>query len=121
MRLSRNRPGGWQDGVPTGATPRRGSTGMPTPEESASRSGLWRGLLTSGVGVAHFVEPQRFEKVNIALGFERHTRKHVYINGAIETAIGLSMMHPRTSRFTPILGIGYIGYLAANSIRSHLA
>ena len=79
---------------------------------------LWRGLLTSSIGLAHFAMPQRFEPLNVALGFARHTRRHVYINGAIETAIGLTMIHPAARRITPIAAVGYTGYLAANFLRA---
>jgi uncharacterized membrane protein len=82
------------------------------------RAHLWRGLLTSSIGLAHFAMPQRFEPLNVTLGFARNTRKHVYINGTIETAIGFTMIHPATRRITPVAALGYTGYLAANFVRA---
>ncbi|CAM2868362.1 hypothetical protein BST27_26320 [Mycobacterium intermedium] len=82
-----------------------------------ARTGLVYGLLTSGIGLAHFAAPALFEPVNRTLGFKNHTRRHVYINGAIATLIGLSMMHPRTRTLTPAAGTGYSAYLLANYMR----
>lgn len=83
--------------------------------EARRRGGLpqstVRGMLISGIGLAHFIRPQQFEPVNVALGFDRDTRKYVYVNGAIETAIGLSVLHARTRRLTPVAAAGYITYL----------
>ncbi|SOJ53965.1 hypothetical protein MSIMFB_01464 [Mycobacterium simulans] len=85
------------------------------------RARLWRGLVTSSIGLAHFAMPQRFEPLNVTLGFAGNTRRHVYINGAIETAIGLTMIHPATRRLTLVAGLGYTGYLAANFLRAKRA
>lgn len=91
---------------------------MTARQRGAPRVGLCRGLLTSSIGIAHLVRPEVFEPMNVTLGFTENTRMHVYINGAIETSIGLSMMLPGTRRLTPIAGIGYITYLVAHVVRS---
>ncbi len=66
------------------------------------------GLALAGAGLAHFTSPGLFEPVTKS-AFPRNTRQHVYINGSIETALGLSF----ASRQTRTLGaVGLIGYLA---------
>lgn len=71
----------------------------------------------TAVGLAHFAFPRAFEPLNRKLGFTEHTRRHVYVNGAVETAIGLTMLSPRTRTLNAALSVGYPSYLIANAIR----
>ncbi|ORW16424.1 hypothetical protein AWC18_18790 [Mycolicibacter nonchromogenicus] len=62
------------------------------------------------VGVAHFVVPSRFDSFN-RLGFPDRARTFTYINGGIETMLGILAMIPRTRRHARVLGLCYITYL----------
>lgn len=85
--------------------------------ESSHRS-AYVGFAVAAGGLAHFVWPRRFEPVNTVLGFTQHTRLHVYLNGAIETALGLTLISPRTRKLNIALSIGYPVYLAINAFRA---
>ena len=50
--------------------------------------------------------------------FPRDTRTHVYIDGGIETAIGLGLISRKTRRMAIIGLIGYGAYLAGNVARN---
>ncbi len=75
------------------------------------------GLVLAGTGLAHFVSPGAFESVT-ASAFPRNTRQHVYIDGGIETALGLAVMVPQTRKLALIGGIGYLVYLGSNAARN---
>jgi uncharacterized membrane protein len=82
-----------------------------------SRAAAFAGLALAGSGVSHFTSPQLFEPITKS-AFPRDTRKHVYTNGGIETALGLGVSS-RTTRPLAIVGlIGYIAYLAGNALRN---
>ncbi len=75
------------------------------------------GLAVAGVGVAHFVKPEAFEDIT-GQAFPRDTRTHVYIDGGIETAIGLGLSSPKTRKLAVVGLIGYGAYLAGNVVRN---
>ena len=50
--------------------------------------------------------------------FPRDTRKHVYIDGGIETVIGLGLTTRKTRPLAIIGLIGYGAYLAGNVVRN---
>jgi len=82
-----------------------------------SRAVRFAGLGIAGVGLSHFVRPQLFESITVS-AFPRNTRQHIYINGGIETAIGLGLAAPKT-RWLAVLGtVGYGAYLAGNVARN---
>ena len=68
-----------------------------------SRAAALAGLAIAGAGVSHFASPALFEGVTKS-AFPRDTRKHVYINGGIETAIGLGFS-ARKTRQLAIVGL----------------
>ena len=76
------------------------------------------GLL--GMGLAHFAAPQPFEQLT-ATAFPTDTRRHVYINGAVETALGLGLLVPSTRKLASLASVGYVGYLGANAVKSQTA
>ena len=47
------------------------------------------GAALAATGLSHFVKPQIYDKMT-AVAFPNNTRRHVYIDGAIETAIGVA-------------------------------
>jgi uncharacterized membrane protein len=75
------------------------------------------GLAVAGVGVAHFTHPQLFDDVT-KQAFPRDTRRHVYIDGAAETALGLGLSARKTRRLAIFGLIGYGAYLAGNVVRN---
>jgi uncharacterized membrane protein len=75
------------------------------------------GLAMAGVGLAHFTSPQLFESITKA-AFPQRTTQHIYINGGIETAIGLGLSARRTRPLAVVGSIGYLAYLAGNAIRN---
>ncbi len=75
------------------------------------------GLGLAGVGLSHFVKPQLFDSITVS-AFPRDTRQHIYINGGIETAIGLGLAAPKTRKLAVLGAVGYLVYLAGNVARN---
>ncbi|MGZ6779078.1 MAG: hypothetical protein ACXVGO_08805 [Mycobacterium sp.] len=90
---------------------------MPTQESGGSRIATLAGLAVAGVGVAHFVKPEAFEDITVR-AFPRDTRKHLFINGGLETAIGLGLSSRKTRKLAVVGLIGYGAYLAGNVARN---
>jgi len=82
-----------------------------------SRGERHRALATTAIGLSHFLWPGVFDPIN-ALGFPDHPRRFTYINGAIETAIGVLMARSETRRLSRVVGTCYVTYLAGNVIRT---
>lgn len=74
----------------------------------------------AAVGLAHFARPTSFEPINRRLGFTTNTRRHVYVNGAIETAIGLLAAPERTRPMSATLGAAYGLYLTSSALHARL-
>src|SRR5690242_7563447 len=68
------------------------------------------GLSVSMIGLAHFVAPRYFDPIN-RLGFPNHARTFTYVNGALETLIGLLMAGPGTRRQSTVVSTCYVVYL----------
>ncbi|WP_102417355.1 hypothetical protein [Mycobacterium sp. 4858] len=77
------------------------------------------GLLSSSIGVAHFLVPRIFDPIN-RLGFPNHARTFTYVNGAIETALGVVLLRTHTRRPTAVLSTCYLTYLTINILRTQL-
>ena len=75
------------------------------------------GLALAAAGVAHFVKPEAFEGIT-ASAFPDNTRRHTYINGGIETALGVGLITPRTRRLAAAGAAAYVGYLVLNAVRA---
>ena len=82
-----------------------------------SRAAAVAGLVLAGAGLAHFVAPQLFEGLTKP-AFPNDTRQHVYIDGGIETAVGLGLAARPTRKLAVIGLVGYLVYLAGNVIRN---
>jgi uncharacterized membrane protein len=82
-----------------------------------SRFVQFGGLALAATGLAHFASPGVFESVTAA-AFPRNTRQHVYIDGGLETAIGLALIVPKTRKLALIGGIGYLVYVGSNAARN---
>jgi uncharacterized membrane protein len=82
-----------------------------------SRAAKLVGLGIAGVGLAHFTSPQLFDSIT-RQAFPRNSRQHLYINGGIETALGLGLSARKTRPLAVVGTIGYLAYLAGNVARS---
>jgi uncharacterized membrane protein len=76
------------------------------------------GIAVTACGLAHFAWPPIFEPVNRQLGFTRNTRTHVYVNGGIETALGLTLFSTNTRKVNLVLMVCYPIYLGLNALRA---
>ncbi|OBK98403.1 hypothetical protein A5645_03420 [Mycobacterium asiaticum] len=68
------------------------------------------------IGLSHFLWPSAFDPIN-RLAFPRYPRRFTYVNGAIETAIGVLMVRSETRRLSRVAGACYATYLAGNVAR----
>ncbi len=90
---------------------------MPTKRSGGSRAAKCAGLALAGVGISHFTSPQLFDGMT-KQAFPRDTRRHVYVDGGIETAIGLGLSSRKTRPLAVVGLIGYGAYLAGNAVRN---
>ena len=92
-------------------------------DTTTRRSGRGRercvAVIVTVVGVAHFLVPRFFDPIN-RLGFAEHARMFTYINGAIETTIGVMMANPRMSRQLTIVSACYVIHLTSNIVRNQV-
>lgn len=86
------------------------------PKEN-SHAATVAGLALAGAGLAHFAVPQVFEGLTKP-AFPTNTRQHVYIDGGIETAVGLGLAAQRTRKLAIAGLIGYLLYLTGNVVRN---
>jgi len=82
-----------------------------------SRAAKFAGLAVAGAGLAHFTSPQLFDGIT-KQAFPRNSRQHLYINGGIETALGLGLSSRKTRSLATVGTIGYVAYLAGNVARN---
>jgi uncharacterized membrane protein len=76
----------------------------------------YAGVALAAAGVSHFVKPGIYQPVTTA-AFPENTRRHVYTNGGIETALGLALIAPRTRKVGLAGVVAYLAYLGGNVIR----
>jgi hypothetical protein len=69
------------------------------------------------MGLSHFAKPEVFEKIT-APAFPENTRRHVYTNGTIETALGVGLVAPQTRKFALAGVVAYLIYLVVGAVRS---
>ncbi len=86
------------------------------PKEN-SRVATVGGLALAVTGLAHFVAPQLFEGLTES-AFPTNTHQHVYIDGGIETAVGLGLAAPQTRKAAVVVLIGYLLYMVGNVVRN---
>lgn len=86
-------------------------------EDKTSKLPALVGLAVAGTGVAHFVRPELFEGITKS-AFPKDTDRHLKTNGAIETAIGVALVAPKTRKLAVLGTLGYVGYLAVNVARN---
>lgn len=71
----------------------------------------------AGFGLAHFARPEAFESIT-KTPFPDNTTQHIYIDGAVETVLGVGLAVKKTRRLATVGVLGYGAYLAANVIRN---
>jgi uncharacterized membrane protein len=81
-----------------------------------SRAAKYAGLALAATGLSHYVAPQIYEGMTKA-AFPDNTRLHVYVDGGIETAVGLGLAAQKTRKLAVIGLIGYLLYLGGNTVR----
>ncbi|MCZ0727568.1 membrane protein [Mycolicibacterium iranicum] len=86
------------------------------PKEN-SRAATVAGLALAGTGLSHFVVPQVYEGLTKS-AFPTNTRQHIYIDGAIETAVGLGIASPKTRKLALGGLVAYGLYMAVNVARN---
>jgi uncharacterized membrane protein len=79
-----------------------------------SRGAKFAGLAVAGIGLVHFTSPQLFEGIT-KQAFPRNSRQHLYINGGVETALGLGLSARQTRPLAVVGTIGSLAYLAGNA------
>ena len=84
------------------------------------RRRLFTGLTIAGIGLAHFAFPASFDPIN-EMAFPARPRRYTYINGGIETAMGLTLMSPAPPSVFKALSAGYVCYLLGNLVRARIA
>ncbi|RZT18034.1 hypothetical protein EV589_2284 [Mycobacterium sp. BK558] len=84
--------------------------------EQNSRAAKVAGLALAGTGLSHFVVPQVYEGFTKP-AFPTNTRTHVYIDGGIETAVGLGIAARKTRKFALLGLVAYLLYLGGNVVR----
>lgn len=82
-----------------------------------SRAATVAGLALAGTGLSHFVAPHLYEDLT-KQAFPNDTRQHVYIDGAIETAVGLGIASAKTRKFALIGLAVYLIYMLGNVARN---
>jgi uncharacterized membrane protein len=75
------------------------------------------GLALAATGVSHFVKPELFQSIT-APAFPNDTRRFIYINGGLETAIGLGLLSAKTRKLALAGALGYVAYLGAGAARN---
>lgn len=75
------------------------------------------GLLLAVTGLAHFAKPTAFQGIT-ELAFPDNVRRHTYIDGSIETALGLGLVAPKTRKFAIAGLLAYGAYLGASVARN---
>jgi uncharacterized membrane protein len=86
-------------------------------DRSRGRRPLYGGLTALAVGLAHFVRPGIFEPIT-RLGFPERPRTFTYINGAVETLIGVLIAVPQFRRASIVVTLCYGLHFSGNVIRS---
>lgn len=74
-------------------------------------------LAVAVTGLTHLIKPQAWEPLTKP-AFPNDTRRHVYTNGGIETALGLGLLARRTRKAALGGALAYVAYLGANAVRN---
>ncbi|BBY59051.1 hypothetical protein [Mycolicibacterium sarraceniae] len=75
------------------------------------------GVVVAVTGLSHFVRPELFESATKS-AFPDNTVTHTYIDGGIETVIGLALVAPKTRKLALAGLLAYGAYLGVNVARN---
>ena len=75
------------------------------------------GAAVAATGLSHFVRPELYESIT-ASAFPDNTLQHTYIDGAIETAIGVGLIAPKTRKLAVAGLLAYGAYLGISVARN---
>lgn len=81
-----------------------------------SRFAKIAGLTLAATGLSHYVVPQLYEGMTKA-AFPTNTRTHVYVDGGLETAVGLGIAAQKTRKVALVGLVAYLIYLTGNVVR----
>ncbi len=90
---------------------------MSAASNGRSRLTRFAGLALAATGVAHFTNPTLFDPLT-SQAFPRRTRQHTYVDGGVETALGLGLLSRRTRRLALAGAFGYLAYMGGNVFRN---
>lgn len=76
------------------------------------------GLTLTVFGLAHFASPTVFDPLT-SQAFPKRTRQHTYVDGGVETALGIGLLVRPTRRIAAAGLLGYLAYLGANVLRNN--
>ena len=75
------------------------------------------GAVLAATGLAHFAKPAVFEPLT-KTAFPTTPRRATYVNGGIETALGVGLAVPKTRKIAVAGLVGYAGWLGFNAVRA---
>ena len=91
---------------------------MTTAEDTpGSKLALIAGVGLAAVGAGHFVRPELFDGITEP-AFPENTRRFLYLNGSLETALGVGLIVPKTRRLAVVGLLAYGAYLGAALARN---
>jgi uncharacterized membrane protein len=76
------------------------------------------GVALAAAGIAHFAKPDAFDEIT-KTAFPEDVRKYTFINGGIETALGVALANRSTRRLGLVGMLGYGAYLGAAVLRKN--
>lgn len=82
----------------------------------SNRLALITGMGFTVAGLTHLIKPTAWEPITKPL-FPEDTQRHIYTNGAIETALGLGLLSRRTRKAALGGFLAYGAYLGTNIAR----
>ena len=85
--------------------------------ERNSRGMTIAGIVLALTGLSHFVAPQLSEGLTKS-AFPTNTRQHIYIDGGIETAVGLGLAVRKTRKVAVLGLLAYLLYMGVNVARN---
>lgn len=85
---------------------------------SSSTPARVAGLALAAVGIAHFTNPTLLDPLT-RQAFPDNTRRHTYIDGGVETVLGLGLAAGPTRRVARVGMLAYLLFLGANAVRNN--
>lgn len=77
-------------------------------------------MVVTAIGLAHIAFSAYFDPINEKV-FPEYPRRYTYVNGGIETALGLLLLSPRSRGVSRIVSIAYACHPLGNFVRVRLS